>query len=191
VPTDPPSAETIVIRKAVEADWRAFRELRLAALATEPLAFGSTWEKEHSFPDERWRERLAPGSMTGDSATWVAVDPDGRLVGMLAAGTPDSEPHLFSMWVDPAQRNRGVGGRLLDAAIAWAEATPAGRVLRLDVNPRQEVAVRLYESRGFRRLGGSSPLGHTPGEVLVRMVRPLAGSGADLARPRRGPDLTT
>ena len=40
------------------SDIRAYRDLRLAALHTDPSYFSSTYEREVAFPDETWRERL-------------------------------------------------------------------------------------------------------------------------------------
>jgi len=92
------------------------------------------------------------------------------LVGVAAVAFVEGEWHVFAMWVDPAFRRRGLGGRLLDAGLAWFRVTAPHRPLRLDVNPQQGDAVRLYESRGFRRTGSSSPLGHTAGETVEAMV---------------------
>jgi ribosomal protein S18 acetylase RimI-like enzyme len=78
--------------------------------------------------------------------------------------------HLFGMWVDPEFRGRGIGRGLLDEALRWIQRSHRGRAVLLDVNPRQVAAVHLYESRGFRRTGNSSPLGHTPGERVVEMA---------------------
>ena len=146
--------------------------MRLRALEADPLAFSSTWSEERSRAEGHWQERAATGAGSTDSSTWVAVDPDGRLVGLTVIARVEGVQHVFSMWVAPEFRGQGLGGRLLDAVLAWARRTlPAGEV-HLEVNPRQAAAVALYRSRGFRYTGSPSPLGHSGAEVVQEMVLP-------------------
>ena len=73
------------------------------------------------------------------------------------------------MFVRPEARGRGIGRAIL-AAI---EAALRGRVtiLRLETGIKQEPAMRLYESAGFRRRG---PFGSYRDDPLsVFMEKPL------------------
>jgi GNAT superfamily N-acetyltransferase len=162
-----PRVEVRLIR---EEDWESFREVRLRALRSDPLAFGSTLAREEAFPPETWKERTTREKESPNTATWAVVDPEGRFVGLTSVGEFEGAMHLFAMWVDPVRRGMGAGGQLLDAALTWMRRTHAGQTLELDVNPRQAAAVRLYETRGFRRTGKSSPLGHTEGEEVIGMI---------------------
>jgi ribosomal protein S18 acetylase RimI-like enzyme len=55
------------------------------------------------------------------------------------------------MFVPEAFRGQGVGRALAERIVA--EAKEAGyRAMRLDTSRRQDEAVRLYESMGFRRI---------------------------------------
>jgi len=166
------------VLRVEESEWNAFRELRLEALRSDPLAFGSTLERELKFTEELWRERLAnPGS-----GNWVAVDSRDRWVGMTVAARIEGQFRIFGMWVHPDQRGKGVGGVLLDAAIAWVDGVATRAPIVLEVNRRQAAAVRLYRSRGFEFTGVSRPLGHTPGESVDEMVR----TGREPARKLEG-----
>lgn len=86
-------------------DWPIWRELRLAALADAPYAFGSRladWQGEGD-REQRWRARLAlPGSYA------VAALLDGEPVGSAGgvSGVDDGVVVLVSMWVSPAARGR-------------------------------------------------------------------------------------
>jgi ribosomal protein S18 acetylase RimI-like enzyme len=161
----------VLVRRIRADDWPALRALRLRALATDPMAFGSTLAREQSFEEALWRERASRDATSATSSQWVAEEPSGRFVGSAVVAEMDGALHVFGMWVDPARRGEGLGGRLLDAGLAWAgQALPGGAVV-LHVNPSQEVAVRLYLSRGFRKTGKSEPLGHTDGVFIVEMVR--------------------
>ncbi|MGI0070749.1 MAG: GNAT family N-acetyltransferase [Thermoplasmata archaeon] len=169
----------VVVREVSPVEWSAYREVRLRALETDPLAFGSTRAREQAFSSERWKERISRGQNTSAGRTWVAVDLDGRFVGTAAfAADLEGTLRLFAMWVEPGSRGQGVGGRILDAALTWLHRVHPGLPVLLDVNPRQVAAVRLYESRGFQRTGATSSLDHTPGEVVVEMA---VTPGADQA----------
>jgi ribosomal protein S18 acetylase RimI-like enzyme len=168
----PPVDAAVVIRRAGPDDWRAHRELRLRALATEPWAFGSTLRREQGFPEDQWKGRLGRDSPTSPSATWVAVDSADQLIGTVASARLEGAFHLFAMWVAPERRREGIAGRLLDAALAWVEQLAPGSPVQLEVNPRAIAAVRLYTSRGFRPTGRFAPLEHSPSERVEEMVRP-------------------
>jgi ribosomal protein S18 acetylase RimI-like enzyme len=160
------------IRRVEPEEWKAYRDLRLEALRTDPLAFGSTLEREQGFSEEQWRDRIPRDSPVTPSATWAAVDRADRFVGMVVAARVDGVFHLFAMWVAPELRRKGFGGRLLDAAIEWVDRAAPGNAITLEVNPREVAALGLYTSRGFRPTGRSSALEHSPDERVNEMIRP-------------------
>lgn len=163
-----------LVRRVVPSEWKALRELRLRSLRVDPQAFGATLAEEERLEEARWIERAHRGATSPVSAQWVADDATDGLVGSSVLAEVDGQVHVFAMWVDPRFRGTGLGGRLLDAALAWGGHAFPGRTYQLEVNPRQTAAVRLYESRGFRRTGGQRTLGPTDGEWRIEMVRPGA-----------------
>jgi ribosomal protein S18 acetylase RimI-like enzyme len=167
-----PLRPATTVRRATAAEWSALRDLRLRALRTDPTAFGSTLAREQEYDERLWRDRAERGATSRATSTWVAEGPSGELVGMATVSEVEGTVNVFAMWVDPGMRGVGVGGALLDAGLAWAGSAFPRRPVRLEVNPKQTAAVRLYESRGFRRTGRTEPLGHTPGEVVREMIRP-------------------
>ena len=109
------------IRRLAPADAGAYRELRLAALANHPQAFGSSHEDEVRFDDDRWYQRLSGGA---DLATFGAAV-DGQLVGTATCVREShrKERHracLVGMYVTPAARGRGIGAQLVTAVISHA-----------------------------------------------------------------------
>lgn len=60
--------------------------------------------------------------------------------------------HLASMSTEPAHRRRGHGRRVLEGLLGWFDELGVGRV---DLRATPD-GLALYESAGFRRLGGSS-----------------------------------
>jgi GNAT superfamily N-acetyltransferase len=156
------------------ADWQIWRELRLAALAEAPAAFGSRLADWQGADEERWRERLAiPGSVN-----FVALL-DGKPAGM-ANGVPgdDGMPELISMWVTPAARGKGVGNRLVESVAQWARQQGAA-ALRLAVMEDNEKAAALYRRNGFAdsaELAGPVPDGVRTEKVTVKQLRPRASA---------------
>lgn len=147
----------IELRALTPDDWRLWRELRLAALAEAPHAFGSTladWQGDAD-REQRWRDRLQlPGSHN------VVAFSDDQPVGM-ASGVASAEAgvvEVISMWVHPRARGRGVGDRLLAEIEGWAREVGAA-VVRLGVTEGNQPAAALYARNGYGFTG-------EPGELM-------------------------
>ncbi len=131
-------------------DWERWRELRLAALAEAPGAFGSQLADWQDAPEQRWRDRLA----WRGAANFVAVV-DGQDAGMASGIESDADPgqaELISMWVAPTARGRGVGDALIEVVRRWATAGGLP-VLGLDVVIDNPAARALYARHGFAVVG--------------------------------------
>ncbi|HSK24765.1 MAG TPA: GNAT family N-acetyltransferase [Egicoccus sp.] len=144
------------VRRATADDWAQVRDLRLAALADVPDAFGTSLEDERDRPESWWRARLE----AADAVTLVAWIDD-RPAGLTVVAPAYRDPHaggVYSVWVAPDARGRGVGSRLLAAALSAAAELGHRRVL-LDVGDHNTAAQRLYAGAGFRPTGrvGSLP----------------------------------
>ncbi len=181
--TERENRQQCIVRRALAEEWQALRDLRLHALALEPLAFSTTLEAERSVDNDSWKARATHAAQSPDTATWVAVDSRGLLIGMLGVNGVRGTPELFGMWVDPAFRRAGVGGRLLDAVLAWARSAYPGNEIRLEVHAKQAPAMALYASRGFRVSGSRAPRlpGRGPGPIY-EMILP-ASTGAPPTDP--------
>jgi GNAT superfamily N-acetyltransferase len=144
------SAELAVIRVS-EDGWRAWREIRLAALAEAPDSFADTLAGAAALPEHDWR------AMTRAGAIFVATAGPER-VGV-AAGVPRESPAergLGAMWVAPPWRGSSAAPMLAGAVIAWARSEGAAR-LRLWVPADHPRARAFYERQGFRATGLSRP----------------------------------
>jgi RimJ/RimL family protein N-acetyltransferase len=154
-------------------DWRAYREIRLAALKESPSAFASAWQSEASFTEAQWKER-AHGSQDGEAGTIiVAIDDAGRWVGLAGGYRPgdrEAEAELISMWVAPESRGSGIGMELVSAVLAWADGHRAATV-GLWVNSTNRSAISLYARAGFVPTGESDKLPSDPDQDEIRMLR--------------------
>ncbi|MDN4160113.1 GNAT family N-acetyltransferase [Nocardioides abyssi] len=143
----------MIVRPRRPEDVPALVEVLAAQRAGSP--YPMRWPLP--FPVEQFIVR------SSEEASWVA-EVGGRVVGHVAAcSVPDPHDfpvagHLASvsvLFVDPALRGAGVGGRLLDTAVAWMREH--GRVPVLDVVPRHSTAVEVYRHRGWVEVGRLRP----------------------------------
>jgi ribosomal protein S18 acetylase RimI-like enzyme len=147
----------IRIRRATAEDWRLARDARLAALADSPDAFGTTLEEALARDEDVWRAWTSPSFVPGDVAMFLAFAEGPTPVGIVVGARLDEsdederpdEVQIWSMWVAPEVRRRGIGLALLDAVEAWARTMPSVTALVLHVTEGNGGAERAYVRAGF------------------------------------------
>ena len=132
------------IRDVEEADVPA-----VIALVTDVLGeFGLEFGNGSTTDDEL---RALPASYaTRGGAFWIA-ERDGAVIG--TCGMFPVAPATFElrkMYLRPGTRGLGLGGRLLDVAIAWVRAR-GGTQIVLDTVHEMRAAIAFYEAHGFVR----------------------------------------
>jgi RimJ/RimL family protein N-acetyltransferase len=170
-----PSPSSVRVRHARAHEGERLREIRLASLASDPDAFGSTFEREDGHPASWWQDWAARSDDGTAQRTFVLVDDDDRWYGLALVRRDDADASvavLNAMWVAPAVRGRALAGALCDACAAWATERGCQR-LTLNVVVDNHAARRAYESAGFVVHGQStwSRDGRTLDEL--DMARPL------------------
>jgi ribosomal protein S18 acetylase RimI-like enzyme len=91
-------------------------------------------------------------------AVWIAEE-DGRVIGSVAMRLlAPNEAELKRMYLTPDRRGRGLGRRLLELALDWAQERDVSTV-RLDTAQEMKAAQGLYESVGFTRTGTRTEVG--------------------------------
>jgi GNAT superfamily N-acetyltransferase len=138
---------SISVRRLGPDDWHTWRAVRLAALADAPHAFASSLAKEQRYDEADWRDWMRP-----DRGLKAVVDVQPEPAGLIGAWLPEDRQgavELFSMWVAPSWRGRGVGDLLVSEVLEWARERRHERVELwvVDGNP---IAERLYLRHGFR-----------------------------------------
>jgi GNAT superfamily N-acetyltransferase len=159
-----------VVRRIRPDEGAALREVRLAALADAPSAFGSTYARESSLSSEDWADRALAGSAGSERAMFFAVAGDG-IVGLVGGYRPEptsSRIELVSMWTHPAARRKGVGRLLVDAVVDWAR-TSGAQAVELWVTRGNVGAENLYRAMAFVDTGDCQPLPSDPCKEEVRM----------------------
>jgi RimJ/RimL family protein N-acetyltransferase len=138
-----------MIRPLTPDDAAIYHAIRLEALSAEADSFVTTFEEQAVRTLEQVAKTLTETTVFGAFI-------DGELVGTAgyARNAAAKEAHkglVWGMYLRPSARGGGLAGALLDSVIAFAR----GKVeqLTLVVVSDNLPAVRLYESRGFRRWG--------------------------------------
>ena len=136
------------VTRLVESDWRVFATIRLRALTDTLGTADPQYRQEVSFTAAQWRRRLRAHAQ-------FAVSSDDRLVGIIGAQRQSADAvYLYSLWLEPGMRGRGLGQALVSTAIDWARSQRA-RLVTLRVDVSNASARGVYEQLGFGVLEAS------------------------------------
>jgi ribosomal protein S18 acetylase RimI-like enzyme len=143
----------INIRIASAADAEVLRDLRLEALRLHPVAFSADLESNAKQPVAFWQERAEANH---DKCIFLA-ELDGVVVGMtgIRRGEVPKTRHAATIWgvyVKAEARGRGVGEKLMKAAVEWARQEKL-TIVKLAVIATNATALRCYERAGFETYG--------------------------------------
>jgi len=142
----------MIVRRAEPADAHGLKALG-DAVGSEPEGWLVTTNGWRNVADER--RYLRAIRRYPNAAVFVAED-EGAIVGRLSIAR-DQHPashHVadLGLMVARSHRRRGIGTKLLHAALEWARNSEV-RKLELHVFPHNVAAIRLYESFGFVQEG--------------------------------------
>lgn len=144
-----------------ESQWRAFAMLRLRALEDTLGGDDAQYRHEVTFTAAQWRRRLREHAQ-------FALLVDDRMVGLIGAQRETSDSvYLYSLWLEPAVRHRGLAHQLLEAAVTWARDERVDTVT-LRVNTDNNAARSVYEGLGFAVDPAAAR--RRDGEVTMRLV---------------------
>jgi len=133
------------VRRGRSTDFDAVSAL-YSAVAAEGLWIGG--EPPIEWTSQR-REAWCRTADEEDRGAWfLAEDDAAQLVGYLAVIRGGAEHADFGMAVTADHRGHGVGGALLDAAVAWGREAALSKI-NCQVWPHNGAALALYRSRGF------------------------------------------
>jgi ribosomal protein S18 acetylase RimI-like enzyme len=144
----------------INADPMLFRDAQILhtamreAVRTSPQSFMRTVEDIDAEPLHYWINEIR-------SSTWAVAQHSGRIVGVVAAKSPDPEKdkedpatvrYIESVWIAPGLRRRRLGERLIKFLLAMEYRNNQYiRQFVLWVFSNNKPAMKLYEHIGFTR----------------------------------------
>jgi ribosomal-protein-alanine N-acetyltransferase len=142
-----------------------------AVLALEQTAYAFPWTRGNFI------DSLAAGYWT-----LLRIAVDNELLGYAVATAVVDELHLLNLTVAPGHEGRGHASALLDRLQSHGRASGM-RSLWLEVRTGNQRAQRLYEWRGFRKVGLRPRYYPAPGgrreDAVVMSLTLQAGDGVD------------
>ncbi|OGY91748.1 MAG: hypothetical protein A3B31_01760 [Candidatus Komeilibacteria bacterium RIFCSPLOWO2_01_FULL_53_11] len=176
-PPQKPEQPDIEIVELNPDDWKQLRDLKLASLTEEPVAFEDTQEgkeKYESRSEQEWRDILAgkmSGGREGETAMVFAKDAD-VLVGMVSAiiqadqNAEAKEALIQHMYVRQDRRGTGIGRQLFSGLVEKLRSRGDLAKLKLEVVESQLPAIKLYKSHGFTEVGRKKDAINRGGKIL-------------------------
>ncbi len=160
------------LRRVLAGDWRALRRCRLRALTLDGGSFGTSLAEAAARPEDHWRQ-LARSHADGPDRAILVVVREGAVLAMIRIEReqPDGLFGIYSLWVSPELRRRGLAARLLAEAERWAISV-GGRRAELFVAPDALAARALYERFGYRPNGRIDD-DRADGVAEIGMEKPL------------------
>ncbi|MFV8672443.1 GNAT family N-acetyltransferase, partial [Ralstonia pseudosolanacearum] len=158
-----------------------YRNLMLEAYSLHPDAFTSSAAERESLPLSWWEQRLSEGEDANEVVFGCVFE--NQLAGVvgLAFERREKTRHkatLFGMYVSAGFRHLGLGGQLMNCALAHAKERHGIRVIQLTVSEGNRAAQTLYERSGFIQFG-CEPYAIAVGNGFVskiHMWRDLSGA---------------
>lgn len=146
----------ITVREVRESDLARYRDLRLEALKTAPLAFGADYQESLALPGSAWLERIRQNVNNHFAALFVA-EQNGALIGMTGVRRDygvksQHNATIWGVYVRSNARGSGLAGMLLTEAMLWAQQIGISR-LELKVGTNNQPALALYTKAGFQIAG--------------------------------------
>ena len=126
----------------------------LGELAFRPMEFRDlpkVMVVEESAYEHPWTEGIFKSCLKVNYPAWLMIL-DGRIVGHGLAMIQVGECHILNITVDPEYQGQGLGRRLLQHFLDIGIDQQAQTAF-LEVRVSNEIALGLYESEGFHRIG--------------------------------------
>jgi ribosomal protein S18 acetylase RimI-like enzyme len=182
-----------LIRRMGSGEWRELRAIRLEAVRDTPTAFSSSYAELASHPDVFWQERAAAGATSGSGATFIASDRNDDWVGSASAEPLAEVPdhaHIHAVYVRAGHRGpTGLGGRLMEAAIRFAEQHIDVSRLTLGVHENNTRALAFYRRIpvAVARPARTAEVGDVRAPPKVRLRGMMTGAPRGVPRGVRPP----
>lgn len=140
------------IRVLNPSDYLSYKEIRLELLKNEPSNFGSSFEDESQFSDQKWITRIS-----NINSYSIGAFIDSKIVGIcvLMLNPREKMKHganIYSVYVKKEFRKRGIAEKLINKAIDIALDNNV-EIIYLSVVKENVNALNLYKKMNFSIYG--------------------------------------
>lgn len=129
-------------------EWRAYKQLRLEALKSDPESFGNTYENSIGQLEDYWRD-----SLKANKGIKVFASLNGELVGMAGAYYENEGGRInaciIAVYTSPPHRGKGISEKILRELIDKIKFEEKANTIVLHVNKDAKAAIGLYKKLGF------------------------------------------
>lgn len=158
---------TISYRRATEHDTDGIRDV---GLRVWPLTYGFAGDDYVASGLAQWWSDEAVRVSIASTTTWVAVDDEGRVVGIGNLDLRAETPTIWKLYVLPDTQGTGVGRALLEQLVS-AVPPDRGRVI-LEYVDGNDRAATFYARQGFTEVE-REPADHPGWPAIVWVERSL------------------
>lgn len=162
-----------LIRRTAPTDGTLLRQLRIAALADAPYAFGAKLSDVLAEPPESFESTAVRHSQSETSTSFFAFcdnEPIGT-IGAYIEQQPLGRAFICALWLAPEQRGTSTATELVHTACSWLRQSTHADIFAwvADSNAR---AFAFYRKLGFLPTSQRQPLPSNPSahETLLRLA---------------------
>ncbi|MEM0966234.1 MAG: GNAT family N-acetyltransferase [Verrucomicrobiota bacterium] len=140
----------LTIRRIQRCEGALFRDLRLAALKSDPYAFCSTYETAIERSPESWCQQADSTAEGSTRSTFIAFREDEpvAIAAIYGSEEKEGEAEVLQVWITPDLRGSGLAKKMMDTVFAWAENNGFSKVIG-EVTKNNGRALSFYRNYGF------------------------------------------
>ena len=125
-------------------------ELKICRMNIQHLEkISSTLEKEF---DEFWNSNVLQEELANPNSKYIVAIIDDQIVGYAGIWSILDEAHITNIVVKKDKRNNKIGTKLLEELIKMSKEEKI-KVLTLEVNVNNKIAINLYKKYNFKEVG--------------------------------------
>lgn len=102
--------------------------------------------------DEFWKASILKSELESENSKYIVAKEDEEIVGFAGIIITPVDVEITNIVTKKTQRKKGIGKLLLDKLIEMAKEINAESI-SLEVNEKNSIAIHLYESYGFEKIG--------------------------------------
>ncbi len=101
--------------------------------------------------DEFWKPSILKSELENQNSKYIIAEKDNEIVGFAGIILLPDDAEITNIVTKKSERKKGIGNLLLAKIIEMAKEYKNN--ISLEVNEKNEIAIKLYEKYGFEKVG--------------------------------------